>query len=377
MIDVQVVVSLVEAIGLLALLAISFGTIERARIRPVLRSCLSGVLFGGGALVAMTSPAQIAEGVNIDGRSMIIGLAAAFGGPPAAIISAAMAASYRIWLGGVGTAPGVIGLSIAALAGLVWSAWLRPSGRLQIKHLTVLGGLISCFLLSAFYLAPDRALAMLATSGWMLGGAAVIGSVVLGLLIDRELALIERERHWKQQAMTDALTGLANRRGFERTLERKILADATAAAGAVVLIADIDHFKKVNDTFGHAAGDEALRTLARILAASVGHDAVARLGGEEFAILLPDTSPARARQIANAIRRSVEARLVTHADDAFGFTVSIGGTSSQPGDTVELLLQRADAALYAAKRAGRNQVKLGTGGDALPADSEAIGRRAA
>jgi diguanylate cyclase (GGDEF)-like protein len=118
---------------------------------------------------------------------------------------------------------------------------------------------------------------------------------------------------------------------------------------------DVDHFKKINDSFGHASGDAALRRLAGLITGSIrSTDIPGRMGGEEFAVLLPDTDSTAAFELAERLRKNVE---VDRLEDIPGFTVSIGLASSavsQP--TIEKLLAQADAALYAAKSEGRNRV---------------------
>ena len=121
---------------------------------------------------------------------------------------------------------------------------------------------------------------------------------------------------------------------------------------------DVDHFKKVNDTYGHATGDDVLRALARSVQSQVRElDLVARLGGEELAVVLPSTDVVGARAAAERIRQAIEGLRVPAADGAMiRFTVSVGiAEASREAGSIELLLQQADGALYEAKRRGRNR----------------------
>jgi diguanylate cyclase (GGDEF)-like protein len=157
----------------------------------------------------------------------------------------------------------------------------------------------------------------------------------------------------------DPLTELSNRRRFLAVATESITSAHEQPGQLALLMVDIDHFKRINDTYGHPAGDQALRLLARTLRESTRKaDCVARLGGEEFAILLPGATPALAQGIAERICDQVAKLAVLDGTGRqFGFTVSIGLAARADADArPEDLLARADAALYRAKRAGRNRV---------------------
>jgi two-component system cell cycle response regulator len=162
-------------------------------------------------------------------------------------------------------------------------------------------------------------------------------------------------------ALTDSLTGLFNRRYLSAHLARLIGRMSVSPRKPVsVLLVDIDHFKRVNDTLGHAAGDDVLKTVARRMANHLrATDTIARYGGEEFVVVLPDSPPELAAMIAERLRRSVATTAVPLSDGSreVAITISLGVASTSdsedmPGD----LLRRADAALYEAKRRGRDQV---------------------
>jgi two-component system, cell cycle response regulator len=162
-----------------------------------------------------------------------------------------------------------------------------------------------------------------------------------------------------QLALTDALTGLHNRRYLDSHL--KSLAERAAIDGKKValLMFDIDFFKGINDTYGHEAGDDVLREFAERLKRGVrGIDLVARLGGEEFVVVMPETDAAYASVIAERLRRDVEREaFLTRGGEALKVTVSIGVAEFRGEcDSVDALVKRADQALYSAKRRGRNRV---------------------
>ena len=160
----------------------------------------------------------------------------------------------------------------------------------------------------------------------------------------------------------DALTGLANRRQFELTLAREIDRVARVGEPALVLMADVDHFKKVNDTHGHMAGDQVLKAVAQALLECVRPmDTVARFGGEEFAIVLPNCPPAFGQTVAERIRRKVELLSIDVASGVnVSVTISLGGAFAPQWvrSSATLWVERADRQLYLAKTTGRNRACL-------------------
>jgi len=165
-----------------------------------------------------------------------------------------------------------------------------------------------------------------------------------------------------QLATTDGLTGLANHRTFQQTFKNMLQRAQRQSTRLGLLLCDVDHFKRVNDTYGHPFGDTVLQAVARILAQSIrGLDLAARYGGEEFAILLESTSPDGARVTAERIRRGVEELELRHENQPVKVTLS-GGLVLFPADGVEIpiLIERADRALYHAKRSGRNRMVVWT-----------------
>jgi len=163
-----------------------------------------------------------------------------------------------------------------------------------------------------------------------------------------------------QLSLTDPLTGLTNRRHFESVLETEISAVARSGEAALLLLLDLDHFKQVNDAYGHAIGDAVLKHFADLAGQTLRKiDLLGRLGGEEFAVLLPGTTMAGAYPLAERLRCIVvESPAATDAGPV-PFTVSVGVALFQEGDSdANAILIRADRALYRAKRGGRNRVEM-------------------
>jgi diguanylate cyclase len=164
----------------------------------------------------------------------------------------------------------------------------------------------------------------------------------------------------RHEAMTDARTGIANRKSFELTLREAARASVETGEPLALLFIDIDRFKRFNDTYGHQLGDQVLRLVARTLTDCVkGRDTAARYGGEEFAILLPQTRVVDAMRLAEQIRKTMmRCKIVskTSGEDYGHITLSIGVSGYVPGEKLTEMVRRADAALYCAKRKGRNLV---------------------
>lgn len=164
----------------------------------------------------------------------------------------------------------------------------------------------------------------------------------------------------RQDSLTDALTGVANRKHFDRSLVELSTAAESSRKPFTLMMCDVDHFKSFNDRYGHQTGDQVLRLVAGAIKAAVkGSDLAARYGGEEFAVLLPETTLAQAAPIADKVRVAVMGKeLVKRSTgERLGrVTISIGVAQWCPGDSPSSLIERSDEALYAAKRGGRNRV---------------------
>jgi diguanylate cyclase (GGDEF)-like protein len=180
-------------------------------------------------------------------------------------------------------------------------------------------------------------------------------------LAEREEELRIANEHLEELASLDGLTGLANRRGFDRQLDQEWQRASEINEPIGLMMIDIDHFKLYNDRYGHVSGDTCLRSVGETLSLVTLDNAVlvARYGGEEFALLLPGLDIARMASLAEEARRSIEDLLITHAEAPCGHvTISIGVESLVPeaGQTAADLVEAADRALYVAKRQGRNRV---------------------
>lgn len=236
-----------------------------------------------------------------------------------------------------------------------------------VGELSVMDGSpASAFVVAA---APARLLAVDETAFWDLVHESHAFAVnLLRSLVQRLRANnttvstnIALQREYKRNAMIDGLTGLHNRRWLDESLPRVMDRSMRNDQALAVLMADVDHFKRVNDDHGHPAGDQVLVTVAQTLMANVRPtDLVARYGGEEFVVILPGTDEPGARLAAERLRGAVAAVAIIGpmGEHLPPVTISVGGVAMTREDTMQTLIASADSALYESKRTGRNRVTL-------------------
>lgn len=216
--------------------------------------------------------------------------------------------------------------------------------------LTVAGALFSASGAPGYVVALNRGMSL-----------ALIWTVAFVAL--RHLAVGERLRQSLVNAASrDPLTRLFNRRHLFRVFRGELRRHERYGDALAIILIDADHFKRLNDAFGHVAGDAALRAIADVCTRSVRTtDVVGRFGGEEFIIVLPHTTATDAAVVAERIRRTISATEIRWRDQPLDVTLSLGVAEAGPGtDTFDSLLTAADQALYAAKRAGRDRVSVST-----------------
>lgn len=179
----------------------------------------------------------------------------------------------------------------------------------------------------------------------------------------REVEALRKElKRIKEEAITDPLTGLRNRKGLFSAIEKAISDLKRSKQSLCLLMIDVDHFKRINDSYGHLLGDKVLQLIGKTLRQRTkGNDTAVRYGGEEFSVLLPETTLAGARTVAEDIRKVLEQSRIKRLDNnqtIDGVTISIGIAQYRSGESVEAFIHRADGALYTSKQRGRNQITL-------------------
>ena len=182
----------------------------------------------------------------------------------------------------------------------------------------------------------------------------------VALMEQEALGFREHLEEQRQKALIDPLTGLPNRAAWSERLDHEISEWQQHGNTLMLAMLDLDHFKRINDNYGHLAGDKVLKLIASVLRKRLrGTDFIARFGGEEFVLLMPSTVPAAGMKLLEYLRASIEACPFHFKGERVTITISMGLTAFKPGEHSDLVLKRADQALYRAKNAGRNRVELG------------------
>lgn len=360
MTDFHLFFALINGLGLMALIALTFGTLERLIRNTAIRPWVHGPVFALGTVAAMLSPASLADGIILDTRCVIVALAGAFVGWPAALMAGLAGAIYRISLGGAGAPVGVATIVFAGCVGVAWGWFYRSGHVAQRRQLLLLAATVSAHVgLFVFLPVPDPLAFTLRVIPFVVP-TYLAGVFVLASMLQREMRLIQRERNLEVGAFTDGLTGLANRRAYDTLIVDELARCRRTGRGVALLVVDLDHFKYVNDTYGHEVGDVALKMVGRIMRSCLtGTDYICRHGGEEFAVLLPGAGISRGRRVAERIRHAIEAAPLAIGNRSLSVTVSVGVAAGPlHADDASSLYRCADAALYEAKSQGRDRVVI-------------------
>ncbi|MEO9338670.1 diguanylate cyclase [Mesorhizobium sp. SB112] len=358
--ETHLILGLVRSLGYAALLALGFAWVVGHLPRGIAKGAAIGALFAIAGVVSMSDPITLTSGRITDARTIVVVVAAAYGGPIGAAVSGVVLVVYRLVIGGDGAMFGAIGIVLTGLAAVAVTQLPKRLFRRKWLRLAVLGlagsaGPLLLFLLSGFLSGPVSAEILVS-----IVAANVIGVIVLGYFLDNERNRMRLKRTLEDAASTDPLTKLANRRALEIRALPIFASTSSASKPAALVMLDVDHFKRVNDRWGHHVGDEVLVKVAAAISTSVrSTDFVARFGGEEMVIVMPSTSIEAATATAERIRERISSLDFSHIDAALTVTLSAGiaGTNLNFND-FQSVLKAADVALYKAKIAGRNQVQL-------------------
>lgn len=323
-----------------------------------------GVLFGITVVIGMTNPLSLGEGLIFDTRTLLTGAAVAFSGPVAGLITLVFGIICRIFIGGAGTAAGIIGLVVAFFLAVVWSQFMRKRVKNVIVGDALLGLAITPSIFALFVLPFDLAVNLFFFVLPSLIVSNVVGTIAIGLVFRREVKHFADGKKFAFFAQTDVLTNLLNRRGMDDKLDDMKF---DPKYGHAIFYFDIDDFKFINDTHGHDAGDATLAIVAARISESIRGEAVfARHGGDEFSIYMPRMGRSDIQDVANRICGAVSSELFAHNDLTFAVSISLGAFWCRDDMPIQDMIKRADAQLLLAKRAGKNraQVAYGSGNDA-------------
>lgn len=355
----DILIGLVQALAIMTLLSFFYGAAQRSISNLPTRRITTGFILGLGALFAMAVPTTFADGIIVDGRTVFIGVAAAFGGILSAAVAVVMAGSYRLYIGGLGAYAGFVGIVIAALIGLAWRFAIKQENQGKLRNLVILGGAIPLSFGAVAMLPTDLALRLASTILPVLIPYSIMSTLIFGILLQREQKLVFTEKKLREAADNDFLTGLLNRRSFTARVQDTSSADR---AISTLVILDLDHFKKINDEFGHSAGDQALVHFGDLLTQICrGSDTVARIGGEEFAVFMNKTNAEQAKVALNRILNATRQQSINVSGRTVSFTTSAGAVEFMPSQVgFEDAFIAADKALYRAKEQGRDQLVFDT-----------------
>ncbi|OYU37451.1 MAG: hypothetical protein CFE33_20775 [Pseudorhodobacter sp. PARRP1] len=336
-----------DVVAQLTALSVLLGPMKKYVPSRRLTRFILGGACGGFSSLEMLQPLVAAPGIILDLRTLPVAIAAAFLGRGGGTAALTVAILTRVSIGGVGAYAGVMGLIVVALAGLFWARRFGVDEKHSVAQLTLLG-FVPSLSLPFFLIIPGGV-------GWGLLQATLpihvplnMAAVLLvGWVIDRERILLLQHKKFEAESRTDHLTGLLNRRGLESELSRFLPSGIVSE----LLLVDFDHFKAINDQYGHASGDQVLVSVAREIASEVGsHALIARWGGDEFAVVKLVSSKINDDDLVSRLIMKVRSTPITLICGATITTsVSIGSAKWVSGETLHSLFLRADQSLYQVK----------------------------
>nr|WP_240948429.1 diguanylate cyclase [Bacillus sp. RO1] len=338
----------------------------RWKIKLEERSNLSSIIidgFAGGLLgfILMNFSIQVTSETIVDLRFIPVMLIILFIGIPHAIISAILIILSRFIFGITTSAVAAMILMVILIIGFIFiyksykKANLDPNSYKHSLYMIIFSNIVFSVII-AFLVRDSEVLKSLIPSYWFISVVGGLTSVFFVEYIRKTQYLLMK---YEKESTTDFLTGLNNVRQFD-VIWNSLISNATAKSERLsLLIIDIDHFKQINDTYGHPNGDKILIELGKILTSSTrSFDVVSRNGGEEFSVILPDCPHHQAKEIAERIRKAVEKHsFQVSPNEMVKLTISIGvATYPETVSDTNQIVDMADECLYKAKRSGRNRV---------------------
>lgn len=358
MLDIwQLVLTFLEAVAMIMALVLMVSVLHRVARSEWADTALKGAMFSVALVYSMSDPIILGEGKGIfDMRALLVGTATGLFGLIAGLITAAIGISYRMYIGGPGVMPAIVGMTTVFVLGWVYYAFIRTKVWAEWKKSIVLGVFLSAQGTAIFAAPIETWTGHFTTLFPYMVVSSILGSFLINHLMSGELSFLSSAETLKVAANTDHLTGLLNRRGLE-ALHPTLVTEPAGGKGQALLYFDVDRFKQTDDTHGHAIGDDVLRHVVELISLNLRRgDVFARLGGDEFVVILQDVDENEAERSAERYLQIVSESPYNAKMTWLSLTVSIGGIWTNSSSGLSYLLHKADQALYSAKSKGRNAV---------------------
>ncbi len=352
----QLLVTFFNPLIVIMALVFALSVVHRRRWRNVNTDFLMGAVFSLAVVYTLAAPIDLPNGGQYDMRGLIIGVAAAMFGIRTAAIVLTCALVMRIGIGNPGLVPGIVNILIAFCAGISWHRYASQLKWPELVQSVVLALVLSLNTLAIFFAPSDRWVEYFTLLVPYTVVCNLMGVTLIRYLVHFEMNFLSSSKSFEEAASTDHLTGLHNRRSLEEKLS-KLTEISRTWRGTTAICFDLDKFKTINDTYGHAAGDAVLQVVSSRLASTFrAEDIFCRLGGDEFVVILPNLPKGEARNVAERCRVLVAETPVLVGNDMIKATISVGAVWTEDDADFQMLLSFADEALYKAKSNGRNAV---------------------
>lgn len=352
----KLISTFVDAVSLVMALILMVSLVHRNDLQGLGRSALLGATFSLAIVFSMSDPIDLGENGFFDMRGLLVGTAVALMGPTVGLVAAATAITYRLVIGGPGVASGMALIGGAFAGGVLWRYTIRRRSMETWKKSVLLGLFISAQSAGIFFAPAQMQYTILTGLVPYIVMSNIVGALVINHLLSGELSFLSQAEASKIEANTDHLTGLLNRRGLDM-IYPDLVQSEDDTPGRALLYFDIDRFKVINDTHGHAVGDAVLKSITQKIARNLRpQDVFARLGGDEFAIVLSEIDASEAQRIAERCRDVVSSGGFKLDAEVLALSISIGAIWMLDHTEIDEILDEADRALYSAKEGGRDRV---------------------
>lgn len=346
----------INPVTMIMALVLIVSILHRKERAPLQHTLFIGSVFSGALFLSMSDPIDLGSAGIHDMRGLLIGTATALLNPIVGLMTLATGLVLRWHIGGPGMIPGFVAMFGAYGGGLLWRLFVADRSFAAWKKSILMGALITLHLVGIFFFPVGMWGGLLMTLSPYYLLANVLGSLLINFLMGGELSFLSEAESLKMEANTDHLTGLLNRRGLDLIVP-DLKEPKGVNKGRALLFFDIDKFKDTNDTFGHSIGDSVLKQVTDCVSEKLRkHDVFARVGGDEFAIILPEVDVIEAKMIADRCRMVVDEHSFMFDGQTVPITISLGAVWLHDPSTLEVMMNAADEALYQAKSNGRNAV---------------------